>query len=85
MYFIKSKSGNRDIPFRCYKQELSVVNDKNQSKQPIYHIEKSRALVKWEGFDDSHNTWIPISQIENIDPRWEGEVSEEVLKKGVKV
>ena len=57
-----------------------------------YHIEKiitkdhkSRALVKWEGFDDSHYAWIPISRIENIDPRWEGEVSEEVLKKGIKV
>ena len=40
MYFIKSKSGNRDIPFRFYKQELSFVNNKNGSKQPIYHIEK---------------------------------------------
>ena len=91
MYFIKSKPGNKDIPFRFYKQALSFVNNKNGSKQPIYHIEKiitkdekSHALVKWEGFNDSHNTWIPISRIENIDPRWEGEISEEVFKKGIK-
>ena len=63
MYFIKSKVGNKDIPFMFYKQELSFVNDKNGNKQPIYHIEKiiakdhkSRALIKWEGFDSSHNT-----------------------------
>ena len=62
-YFIKSKSGNKDIPFRFYEQELSFVNDKNGSKQPMYPIEKiiakdhtPHALVKWEGFDDSHNT-----------------------------
>ena len=92
MYFIKSKSSNKKIPFRFYKQELSFINDKSGSKQPIYQIEKiiakdhqSRAFIKWEGFDDSHNTWIPISRIENIDPRWEGEVSEEDLKKGIKV
>ena len=88
MYFIKSKSGNKDIPFRFYQQELSFVNDKNGNKQPIYHIEKiiakdhkSRALFKWEGFENSHNTWIPIARIENIDPRWE----DDVLKKGIKV
>ena len=40
MYFIKSKSGNKDIPFRFYKQELSFVNDKNGNKQSIYHNEK---------------------------------------------
>ena len=92
MYFIKSKTTNKDIPFRFYKQELSFVNDKNGNKQPIYHIEKiiakdhkSRALVKWEGFDSSHNTWTPIATIENIDPKWEGEVSEQVLKRGIKV
>ena len=92
MYFIKSKIGNKDIPLRFYEQELSFVNDKNGNKQPIYRIEwivkkdkKSRALVKWEGFDDSHNTWIPFARIENIDPRFEGEFKEEVIKRGTKV
>ena len=92
MYFIKSKTGNKDIPFRFYEQELSFVNDRNGNKQPIYRIEKivsrdkkSRALVKWEGFDDSHNTWIPLARIENIYPRFEGKVKEEVIKKGIKV
>ena len=54
-------------------------------KKNIAKRHKSRALVKWEGFDNLHNTWIPIAHIENIDPRWEGEVSKEVLKKGIKV
>ena len=92
MYFIKSKIGNKDIPFRFYEQELSLVNGKNGNKQPIYRIErivrkdkKSRALVKWEGFDDSHNTWIPFARIQNIDPRFEGEFKEEVIKRGIKV
>ena len=92
MYFTKSEAGNKDIPFRFYEQELSFVNDKDGNKQPIYRIErivdkdkKSRALIKWEGFDNSHNTWIPLARIENIDPRFEGKVKEEVLKKGIKV
>ena len=92
MYFIKSKVGNKDIPFRFYEQELSFVNDKNGNKQPVYRIEeivsrdkKFRALVKWEGFDDSHNTWILLARIENTDPRFEGKVKEEVRKKGIKV
>ena len=79
MYFIKSKASNKDIAFRFYEQELSFVNDKNGNKQPTYRIErivdkdkKSRALVKWEGFDDSHNTRIPLAPIENIDPKFEG-------------
>ena len=42
-------------------------------------------MVKWEGFDNSHNTWIPLTRIENIDPRFEGKFKEEVLKKGIKV
>ena len=70
MYFLKSKVGKKDINFRFYEEELSFVNDKDGNKQPIYRIEriikkdkKSRALVKWEGFDDSHNTWIPLSRM----------------------
>ena len=40
MYFIKSKAGNKDIPFRFCEQELSFVNDKDGNRQPIYRIER---------------------------------------------
>ena len=53
MNFIKSKAGNKNIPFRFYEQELSFLVGKKGNKQAIYHIEKniakdhkSRALVK---------------------------------------
>ena len=49
-----------------YTRELS------QAKQNIFRIEKAikkknkMALVKWVGYSDKHNSWVPLSGLINI-------------------
>ena len=55
---------------KFYEQELSLVNVKGEDESREYKIEKilkrkkGKAVVKWEGYDDEYNSWIPISRIE---------------------
>ena len=49
-----------------YTRELSPA------KQNIFRIEKvikrknKMALVKWVGYKDKHNSWVPLSDLINI-------------------
>ena len=57
---------NEKIVGSFYTRELSPV------KQNIFRIEKvikrknKKALVKWVGYSDKHNSWIPLSDLINI-------------------
>ena len=62
MYYLKDWY-HRPIKRGVYQQELQVV------KYP-YLVEvlkrdeaKNKMLVKWIGFDSTHNEWIPISNV----------------------
>ena len=60
---------NEKILGSVYQQELA------RAKQTIFRIEKvikrdnkkKRALVKWSGYSDEHNSWVPFGDlIKNI-------------------
>ena len=57
---------NEKILGSFYKRELS------SAKQNIFKIEKvikrknKKALVKWVGYSDKHNSWVPVSDLINI-------------------
>ena len=57
---------NDKIVGSFYTRELS------QAKQNIFRIEKvikkknKKALVKWVGYSDKHNSWVPFSDLINI-------------------
>lgn len=58
---------------KFYEQELSAV----YKKDDVYRVEKiikrkkvkskKMALVKWLGYDSKHNSWIPESDIQDIE------------------
>ena len=57
---------------KFYEQELSAVDKKDN----MYKVEKilkkkkvkgkNMVLVKWLGYDNKHNSWIPEENIQNI-------------------
>ena len=57
---------NEKILGSFYTQELSPA------KQNIFRIEKvlkrknKKTLVKWVGYSDKHNSWVPLSDLINI-------------------
>ena len=58
---------------KFYEEELAGVDKKDD----VYKVEKilkkkkvkgnKIALVKWLGYDSKHNSWIPESDIQNIE------------------
>ena len=63
-----SDLNNEEIKCSFYEQELQL------SKQKIYRIEKiikkdykkKQALVKWLGYNNDFNSWVPLNQIKNL-------------------
>ena len=54
---------NENILGSFYTRELSPA------KQNIFRIEKRKnkmALIKWVGYSDKNNSWVPLSDIINI-------------------
>ena len=72
LYEIEDLEGEPIIG-KFYEEELSVVNKKDD----VYRVEKilkrkkvkgkKMVLVKWLGYDNKHNSWIPESEIQNIE------------------
>ena len=63
----KIRDGNsEDIKGTFYREELQKTD------QNIYRIEKiirkrqGKASVKWKGYPDEFNSWIPLKDLENI-------------------
>ena len=71
MYDIEDHEGE-PITGKFYEEELSAV----EKKGDIYKVEKilkrnkakgkNMVLVKWLGYDNKHNSWIPEENIRNI-------------------
>ena len=80
MNFIKSKAGDKNIPFRFYEQELSFLEGKKGNKKPIYHIEKIlQKTINLEHLLNRRDSIVCIIlgyqlHISKIDQRWEREV-----------
>ena len=64
-YKIRDQNGG-EINGTFYREELQ------KTEQNIYRIEKiirksgDKALVKWKGYPDEFNSWIPLKDLENI-------------------
>ena len=64
-YKIRDQNGE-GIKGTFYREELQ------KTEQNIYRIEKiirkrqDKALVKWKGYPDQFNSWIPLKDLENI-------------------
>src|SRR5579872_6587310 len=68
-YKLKDLLGE-DIEGSFYEQELQ------KSHQEVYRVEKvirkkkingvDHALVKWRGYNEKHNQWLPVKNLENI-------------------
>ena len=64
-YKIRDENGE-DIKGTFYREELQKTDQK------IYRIEKiirkrgDKALVKWKGYPEEFNSWIPLKDLENI-------------------
>ena len=63
----KIRDGNgEEIQGTFYGEELQKTNQK------IYRIEKiirkrgNNALLKWKGYPEEFNSWIPLKDLENI-------------------
>ena len=71
MYEIEDHEGEPIIG-KFYEQELSAVNKKDD----VYEVEKilkrkkvkgkNMVLVKWSGYDNKHNSWIPEENIQHV-------------------
>ena len=66
-YNLKDRK-NEKILGSFYQQELA------RAKQKIFCLEKEikrdnkmkRAVVKWSGYSDEHNSWIPFGDLINL-------------------
>ena len=64
-YKIRDQNGE-EIKGTFYREELQKI------EQSVYRIEKiirkrqDNALVKWKGYPDQFNSWIPLQDLENI-------------------
>ena len=73
MYEIGDLEGEQIIG-KFYEEELSAVEEKIDD---VYRVEKilkrkkvkgkNMVLVKWLGYDNKHNSWIPGSNIQDIE------------------
>jgi len=68
-YKVKTLLGE-EIEGSFYEQELQ------KSHQEVYRVEKvirkkkidgvEHALVKWSGYNEKHNQWIPVKDLERL-------------------
>jgi hypothetical protein len=63
-YNLRDYTG-RPITGCFYTEEISKTNfPNNYLVEKVLRKNRNRILVKWLGFDNSHNTWIKASDIE---------------------
>ena len=65
--------GDSELKRRFYPEELQKVSIDTNTRWLIDRIldyrtvnKERQALIKWKGYPDSHNQWIPVAQIENL-------------------
>ena len=68
MYEIEDHEDEQIIG-KLYEEELSSVHKKDNTYrvEKILKTRKGMALVKWQGYDSKHNSWIPEKDIKDIE------------------
>ena len=61
-YKIRDLQGE-EIVGSFYEQELLKTNQTKFRIEKVIRKNKKQALVKWSGYDNSFNSWIPIEEI----------------------
>ena len=71
LYYLSNYENNEDIEGGFYRFELTPVNINSFKIEKIIKRRTLRGikqvLVKWLGYDEKHNQWIPETDLENID------------------
>ena len=71
--YVLNDEGGEEIIGKFYEEELSAVE---KTEDATYRVEKilkrkkvkgvKMVLVKWAGYEDKHNSWIPESEIKSL-------------------
>ena len=63
----KIRDGNgEDIEGTFYGEELQKTDQNIHRIEKIMRKKGDKALVKWKGYPDGFNSWIPLKDLENI-------------------
>ena len=64
-YKIKDLNGEA-IKGTFYREELQKTDQEVYRIEKIIRKSKGKALVKWKGYPDEFNSWVPLKDLKNL-------------------
>ena len=66
MYTLKSIDEKETIIGSFYQNELTLINQQEHRIAKVLKKRGNKSLVKWRGYPERYNSWIPTSDIRKI-------------------